>query len=225
VANRTFERAVEVAGRFKGAPVSFDEIDMELSHVDIVIASTASAGYVIHRDQVKQCLKKRRNRPLFFIDIAVPRDVEPQVNDLGNVYLYDIDDLRGVVALNLAQRQEEAVKAGRIVEEEVGKFESWLKTLAVVPTIVSLQGKAESIVRAEFAKSRSVMDQLAPAQHQAVETLVRSIVEKVLNDPIVFLKERAGRPTANTYLDLTKRLFQLNGVETEHEEKVGHGGD
>jgi len=223
VANRTFERAVEVAGHFKGVPVSFDEIDSELPNVDIVITSTASPGYVITRDQVKHSLRKRRNRPLFFIDIAVPRDVEPQVHDLSNVYLYDIDDLKGVVALNLAQRKEEAVKASRIVEEEVGKFEKWLKTLAVVPTIVSLQDKAESIIQAEFYKSRSALDQLAPAQHEAVETLVRSIVEKVLNDPIVFLKERAGRPTVNTYLDLTKRLFQLNGMETEARGEMEHG--
>jgi glutamyl-tRNA reductase len=223
VANRTFERAVEVAGHFNGVPVSFEEIDSELPNVDIVISSTASPGYVISRDQVKRCLRKRRNRPLFFIDIAVPRDVEPEVNDLNNVYLYDIDDLKGVVALNLAQRKEEAVKADRIVEEEVGKFERWLKTLAVVPTIVSLRDKAESIIQAEFAKSRSALDQLTPAQHEAVETLTRSIVEKVLNDPIVFLKGLAGRSTVNTYLDLTKRLFQLNGMETERPGEMEHG--
>jgi len=225
VANRTFQRAVDVAERFQGAPVAFNEIDAALTNVDIVITSTASAGYVITRDQVKHSLRKRRNRPLFFIDIAVPRDVEPQVHELGNVYLYDIDDLKGVVALNLAQRKEEAVKAGRIVEEEVGKFEKWLKTLAVVPTIVSLQHKAESIILAELMKSRSVLDQLAPVQREAIETLVRSIADKILNDPIVFLKERAGRATVNTYLDLTKRLFQLNGVEAEAPEKATHRGE
>jgi glutamyl-tRNA reductase len=223
VANRTFERAVEVAGHFNGKSVSFEEIDSELLNVDIVITSTASKEYVITRGQVKKCLRKRRNRPLFFIDIAVPRDVQPEVNDLTNVYLYDIDDLKGVVSLNMAQRKEEAVKAGRIVEEEVGKFEKWLKTLAVVPTIVSLRDKAESIMQAEFAKSRSVLDQLAPTQREAVETLTRSIVEKVLNDPIVFLKGRAGQSTLNTYLDLTKRLFRLNGMETEGAGEAEHG--
>jgi len=215
VANRTFERAVEVAGHFNGKAVSFEEIDSELLNVDIVITSTAAKEYVITQGQVKKCLRRRRNRPLFFIDIAVPRDVQPEVHALSNVYLYDIDDLKGVVALNMSQRKEEAVKAGRIVEEEVGKFEKWLKTLAVVPTIVSLRDKAESILQSEFAKSRSVLDRLTPTQHEAVETLTRSIVEKVLNDPIVFLKGRAGRPTLNTYLDLTKRLFRLNGLEDE----------
>lgn len=223
VANRTFERAVQVAGNFNGRAVSFEEIDCELLNADIVITSTASKDYVITQGQVKKCLKKRRNRPLFFIDIAVPRDVQPEVHDLTSVYLYDIDDLKGVVALNMAQRKEEAVKASRIVEEEVGKFEKWLKTLAVVPTIVSLRDKAESIIQAEFAKSRSVLDQLTPTQHEAVETLARSIVEKMLNDPIVFLKGRAGRSSLNTYLDLTKRLFRLNGMEAEGAGKGEHG--
>jgi len=223
VANRTFERAVEVAGHFNGKAVSFEEIDSELLNVDIVITSTAAKEYVITQGQVKKCLRKRRNRPLFFIDIAVPRDVQPGVHALSNVYLYDIDDLKGVVALNMSQRKEEAVKAGRIVEEEVGKFEKWIETLAVVPTIVSLRDKAESIIQAEFAKSRSVLDQLTPIQHEAVETLTRSIVEKVLNDPIVFLKGRAGRSTLNAYLDLTKRLFRLNGLEVEGAVKGEHG--
>jgi len=222
VANRTFERAVEVAERFDAKAISFDEIGSELLNVDIVITSTASPEYVITQDLVKKGLRKRRNRPLFFIDIAVPRDVEPGVNNLNNVYLYDIDDLKGVVQLNMAQRREEAVKAGRIVEEEVAKFDKWLKTLAVVPTIVSLRNKAESIILAEFAKSRSSLDQLTTDQHDAVETLTRSIVEKVLNDPIIFLKGRAERSTLNTYLDLTKKLFRLNEMEAEGPAKTEH---
>ena len=210
VANRTFERAVEVAERFNALPVSFDEIGSQLLDVDIVITSTASPEYVITRPQVKKSLRKRRNRPIFFIDIAVPRDVEPEVNDLNNVYLYDIDDLQGVIELNMAQRQEAAVKAGRIVEEEVVKYEKWLKTLAVVPTIISLRNKAASIIRTEFLKSNSVLGELTPAQYDAIETLTRSIAEKMLNDPIVFLKGKAGRSSLNTYLDLTKNLFNLD---------------
>ncbi|MBL7171565.1 MAG: glutamyl-tRNA reductase [Proteobacteria bacterium] len=215
VANRTFERAVEVAKRFNALPVSFDEIGSQLLDVDIVITSTASPEYVITHSQVKKSLRKRRNRPLFFIDIAVPRDVQPEVNDLNNVYLYNIDDLKGVIEFNMAQRKEEAVKAERIVEEEVTKFEKWLKTLAVVPTIISLRNKAESIIRAEFGKSGAVLGELTPAQSKAIETLTRSIVEKILNDPIVFLKGNAGRSTRDTYLDLTKRLFSLDDIEAE----------
>lgn len=213
VANRTFDRAVDLAKRFDARPVSLEEIGSQLSDVDIVIASTGSPDHLITRSLVKKSLRKRRNRPIFFVDIAVPRDVQPEVNDLNNVYLYDIDDLKGVIEMNMAQRREAAVKARRIVEEEVVKFEKWLKTLAVVPTIVSLRNKAESIIRAEFAKSSSALCLLTPDQFKAMETLTRSIVEKMLNDPIVFLKGKAGRPTLNTYLDVTKKLFNLDDNE------------
>ena len=210
VANRTFERAVKVAELFNAEAVSFEEIGYQLGEVDIVITSTASTGTIINRSQVKDVLRKRRNRPLFFIDIAVPRDVEAVVNDLHNVYVYDIDDLKGVIEVNMAQRQEEAMKAQRIVDEEVVKFEKWIKTLSVVPTIVALRNKAEAIVQSELKRSRSALGGLTEAQQMVVETLTRSAVEKVLNDPILFLKGRADRPTLNAYLDTTKRLFGLD---------------
>jgi glutamyl-tRNA reductase len=220
VANRTFHKAVEVAQAFKGVPVSFEEIGAQLLEADIVISSTAAPGYVITHDQVKGSMRKRRNRPLFFIDIAVPRDVEPEVNDLDNVYVYDIDDLKGIIQVNLSQREEEAVKAARIVEEEVIKFEQWLKTLEVVPTIVSLKEKAETIRQAELKKSLSSLGELSPSQVSSLETLTLSITEKILNDPILFLKQKADRPLGKTYLDTARRLFRLdreNGDEVEHE--------
>ena len=210
VANRTFDRAVQVAGLFNARPVSFEEISAQLLEVDIVVTSTASPEYVITYDRVKSSLRKRRNRPLFFIDIAVPRDVQPKVNDLANVYVYDIDDLKGVVELNKAQRQQEAVKAERIVQEEVIKFQKWLKTLSVVPTIVSLRDKVECIVMAELQKSNSSLEKLTLDQREAIEILTRSIAEKVISDPILFLKEKADRPTLNTYVDITRRLFSLD---------------
>jgi glutamyl-tRNA reductase len=219
VANRTFQKAVEVAQSFNGIPVYFEEIGAQLLEADIVISSTAAPGYVITHDQVKGSMKKRKNRPLFFIDIAVPRDVEPAVNDLENVYVYDIDDLKGIVQANLGQRQEEAVKAERIVEEEVLKFEQWLKTLEVVPTIVSLKEKAESIRQAELKKSLSSMGELTPLQLKSLEMLTLSITEKIMNDPILFLKQKADRPLGKTYLDTARRLFRLdqeNGDEVEH---------
>lgn len=219
VANRTFQKAVEVAQVFKGVPVSFEEIEAQLLEADIVISSTAAPGYVITHDQVKGSMKKRRNRPLFFIDIAVPRDVEPEVNDLENVYAYDIDDLKGIIQVNLGQRKEEAVKAERIVEEEVIKFEQWLKTLEVVPTIVSLKEKAETIRQAELKKSLSSLGELSPSQMKSLEALTLSITEKILNDPILFLKQKADRPLGKSYLDTARRLFRLdreNGDEVEH---------
>ncbi len=219
VANRTFQRAVEVARTFGGVSVSFDEIGAQLLEADIVISSTAAPGFVITHEQVKGSMKKRRNRPLFFIDIAVPRDVEPEVNDLENVYVYDIDDLKGIIQVNLSQREEEALKAERIVEEEVIKFEQWLKTLEVVPTIVSLKEKAETIRQAELKKSFSNLGELSPTQIKCLETLTLSITEKILNDPILFLKQKAHRPLGKNYLDTARRLFRLdreNGDEVEH---------
>lgn len=217
VANRTFDRAVRVAEIFDAHPVSFEEIESQLAEVDIVVTSTASPGYVITHEQVKNSLRKRRNRPLFFIDIAVPRDVQPEVNSLENVYVYDIDDLKGVIELNMGQRKQEAIKAERVVREEVVKFERWLKTLSVVPTIVSLQEKAESIIQTELKKSSSVLRGLTPGQEQAIKTLTRSIAGKVLNDPILYLKRRADRYSVNTYLDVTRKLFNLD----EEDENTG----
>lgn len=210
VANRTFERAVEVASRLHAKPVSFDEIPQQLEEADIVITSTASTDYVIRHEHVKACLKKRKNRLLFFIDIAVPRDVEPRVNDLNNVYLYDIDDLKGIVSHNVAQRGHEAVKAERIVSEETLRFEKWLKTLAVVPTIVTLREKVEDIIQCEIKKSNSALNDLSPLQMEAVKVLTRSIGEKFLNDPILFLKGKAGRLALHSYLDITRKLFNLD---------------
>ena len=159
---------------------------------------------------VKSCLRKRRNRPLFFIDIAVPRDVESEVNNLDNVYVYDIDDLKGIIHMNMAQRRQEAVKAERIVQEEVVKFHKWLKTLAVVPTIVSLREKAECIVQSELKKTASILAELTPQQKERVEVLTRSVAEKILSDPISFLKRKADRPSLNSYLDTAKKLFSLD---------------
>jgi glutamyl-tRNA reductase len=217
VANRTFERAVQVAEIFNGAPVSFEEIMNQLLEVDIVISSTASTECVILQEQVKGLMRKRRNRPLFFIDIAVPRDVEPRVNDLDNVYLYDIDDLKGVIDVNMAQRQQEAVKAERIVEEEVIKFEKWLKTLAVVPTIVSLKEKAETIRRTEIKKSLSGLGNLSASQLRSLENLTASITEKIIHDPVLVLKKKADRPTRDTYIDMMKKLFKLDPDNEETE--------
>ena len=132
------------------------------------------------------------------------------MNYLGNVYVYDIDDLKGVVEINMAQRKDEAVKAERIVQEEVIKFEKWLETLEVVPTIVSLREKAETIRQAELKKSLISLGHLTPSQMKALETLTLSLMEKIINDPILALKGRAARPTRDTYLDITRRLFDLD---------------
>jgi len=210
VANRSFERAVQVAGTFNGKAVFFEEIGSHLLDVDIVITSTASSEYVINIDLAKNSMKKRRRRPLFFIDIAVPRDVDPSVNDLGNAYVYDIDDLKGVIETNTEQRKQEAIKAERIVTEEVIRFEKWMKTLEVVPTIISLKEKAERIRKAEITKSNSGLNGLTPLQIRHIEKLTISLTDKILNDPILSLKRIAQRSSRDTYLGMTRKLFNLD---------------
>jgi len=210
VANRTFSRAVELADHFHGKAISFDEIDDQLLEVDIVITSTASPEPIISLNQVKKTMRGRKNKLLFFIDIAVPRDVESQVNGIENVFVYDIDDLKGIVELNLSKRKGEALKAERMVDEEVIKFSEWLKTLDVVPTIVALRDKCENIRQIELRKTLSSLGDLTPGQRKAVENLTLSITKKILNDPIVFLKRKGERCSRNLYLDVARRLFDLD---------------
>jgi len=210
VANRSFDKAIQVADLFNGKAVFFEEIESYILEVDIVITSTASMDFVVTHDLVKNSLRKRRNRPLFFIDIAVPRDVDPSVNDLENVYLYDIDDLKEVVKENTEQRKEEALKAERIVQEEVIRFERWLKTLDVVPTIISLKDKIDSLRKAEMEKSISALGDLTPSQLKAIEALTASLADKIINDPILVLKSKADRRSKDVYLDVTRKLFSLD---------------
>lgn len=211
VANRTLENALTVADRFKGRAVSLDELDRELIRADIVICSTGATQPVVTTKMVKASLRPRKHRPLFLIDIAVPRDVETKVGKLGGVFLYDVDDLEEVVARNLDERQKEAVKAERIVEEEAIKFEDWLESLAVVPTIKSIQAKLEGIRLRETAKSASALN-LDPDQAEALERMTRAMMKKVLHDPAILLKRSFKNPDNRTrYLDAAQRLFGLDG--------------
>jgi len=219
VANRTFAKAVELADQFRGAAISFDEIPQQLQEVDIVISSTGSSEPIILEHQVRETMRPRKNRPLFFIDIAVPRDVEPHVNRIENVFLYDIDDLKGVVDSNIDKRRKEAVKAERIVEEGVIKFIQWLKTLEVVPTIVALQDKCETIRRIELKKTLSSLDGLSDSQKKDVESLTLSITKKILNNPILFLKRKQDRDSQNLYLDVTRKLFNLDSDNDDSDSK------
>jgi glutamyl-tRNA reductase len=219
VANRTFAKAVELADQFRGAAISFDEIVQQLQEVDIVISSTASSEPVIFERQVKDTMRPRKNRPLFFIDIAVPRDVEPHVNRIENVFLYDIDDLKGIVDSNIDKRKKEAVKAERMVDEEMIKFTQWLKTLEVVPTIVALQDKCEKIRQIELKKTLSSLDALSESQKKDVQNLTLSITKKILTNPILFLKRKQDRDSQNLYLDVTRRLFDLDSNNDDSDSK------
>lgn len=213
VANRTFERAVHLARLYNGSAISLEEIPAEMTRCDIIITSTASTEYVIGYETIRSLLRKRRNRPLFIIDIAVPRDAEPKINELANVFLYDIDDLKAIIEANINQRRQEAIKAERIIEEEVIKFARWLKELSIVPTIVSLKEKIEKIRQTEINKSLPNLGPMSDDQLKALEILTTSLADKIVHDPILFLKERSDRPSRDTYLDITRRLFNLDTLD------------
>ncbi|MFH1138052.1 MAG: glutamyl-tRNA reductase [Pseudomonadota bacterium] len=215
-ANRTLERAVLLSRRWNGRAASLDEIPALLAEVDIVISSTGAPDLVVRAKTVRSVLRARKHRPLFFVDIAVPRDIDPEVNRLDNVYLFDIDDLKGVVEENRASRSEEAVRAERIVDEETLSFLSWMETLDTVPTIVALKQKAESIAWSELKKTLGKIGPLSAEQAGALETMALSMAHKMIHDPILFLKAAGRHGKKDFYLDLARRFF---GLDREAEAK------
>ncbi|RUM88922.1 MAG: glutamyl-tRNA reductase [Thermodesulfatator sp.] len=210
VANRTLSRAVELAERYRGEALSLEELAEALLSADIVISSTGAPGFVITRELVRPLLRARKHRPLFLVDIAVPRDVEPALNELENVYVFDIDDLQQVVEENLSRRKKEALRAERLIEEEVLKFERWLQELAVYPTIKALKEKAEEIRRRELARTLPRLRNLSPEEREALEVMTEALVQKLLHAPILYLKtgyHRLGREAIGT----VRRVFDLDG--------------
>ncbi len=210
VANRTYARAVKMAEDFHGTPIEFDALPEKLHEVDIVITSTGAPGYVLTRPTVEGAIRRRKNRLLFFIDIAVPRDIDPAVGEIDNVYLYNIDDLQEIVDSNLKSRKKEAAKAEAIIDEEVAKYLEWYSALEVVPTIVSLREKMEGIIKGEIAKSSSWMENLTVDEKQNIEIMANSIINKVLHYPIVGLKEESKDNSALPYIAAIRRLFGLD---------------
>jgi glutamyl-tRNA reductase len=210
VANRTLKRAMELAQRWGGQAASLDELPRLLAEVDIVISSTGAQNIVINTSMVKSVLKPRKHRPLFFVDIAVPRDVENTVHRLSNVYLYDIDDLQTVVEENRAARSEEAIRAERIVEEEIVGFLNWMETLDTFPTIVALTEKAERIRMAEFEKTLTKIGPLPEEHVQALHVMTRALTHKLVHDPILFIKTAGRHGKKEFNLHLARRILGLD---------------
>jgi glutamyl-tRNA reductase len=209
VTNRTYERAVQLAAAFRGTAIAFDQLFEHLPKADIVISSTGAAGYVVNKEYVARILSARRNRPVFFVDIAVPRDIDPLVNELDNAFVYDIDDLGQVVEANKKQREREAVWAEEIVQEEVQKTMRRLASRDLVPTIVALEDRLNAIREGEMERYNTRLGHLTPEQRQAVDALTRGIMNKILHGPITELKSEAGQPEQAALLRLVRKIFGL----------------
>lgn len=210
VANRTFERGVELANQFNGQAVRFEEIGDVLKRADIIISSTGSPDFIIKRAQLKGLIRSRRNRPIFFIDIAVPRDIDPEINHLSNSYVYDIDDLKGVIEENIEDRSREAVKGERIVDEAVIRFRQWYESLDVIPTIVELRNKMQGIAKNEIKKTMRSLHHLSDDDGRAMHTMTEALINKILHDPTLFLKNAGAHADKSVCLDITRKLFNLD---------------
>ncbi|HUL21997.1 MAG TPA: glutamyl-tRNA reductase [Thermodesulfobacteriota bacterium] len=215
VTNRTYERAVSLAQEFKGEAIPFEDMTLGLKKADIVISATNSPHHLIGHDQIAKAMKDRRQKPIFFIDIADPRDIEPSVGDLENVYLYNIDDLQKVANENIKDREKEALKAEGLVQDEVAKFVSWYRSLDVTPTIVALRKKFEEIRKKELEKTLSLHPHLSDKEKKSLEALTSAIINKILHTPITLLKQTNEEATADLYLDALQALFGLSEKSLE----------
>jgi glutamyl-tRNA reductase len=213
IANRTYERGCELAREFNGKPVRFEDFTKELVYTDIIICSTGAPSYVLFKEQMQKVMKERRHKPVFIIDISVPRNIDPEINKIDNVYLYDVDDLQEVVDTNILERKKEAEKAERIIDEEVEKFTKWMSSLDSVPTIVALRQKAEEIKNDELEKFKNRFSQVDKDMMKAVEYMATAIINKLIHPPTVALKE--DREDKDELIATIKKLYGINGDENE----------
>jgi glutamyl-tRNA reductase len=211
VANRSFERACDLSKEFNGRPVKLDDFLREMVRSDIVICSTGAPNYILMKDQMQKVMKERKQRPVFLIDISVPRNIDPKINDLDNVYLYNIDDLQGIVDTNMFERKKEAEKAEKIIEEEIEPFLKWLSSLDSVPTIVALREKAEEIKKEEFEKLMNRFPEMEDKQKKAIECMAAAIINKLIHPPTKALKE--DPEDRDLMIAIIKKLYGINGEE------------
>ena len=213
VANRSVDRAAELARRFGGEALPLARVREELVDADVVLSSTSAPGFVLGREDVAAALRARKGRPLFLIDLAVPRDLDPRIHELDSCYLYDIDDLEAVVADSLAGRRQEAERAEAIVAQEAERFRTWHASLEVVPAIASLRARAEEIRAGELAKLEARLSRLSEDERRAVDSLTAQIVNKLLHLPTVRMKQAAVTADGVVYADAVRHLFGLGEEE------------
>jgi len=210
VANRTYERACDLAKEFNGRPVKFDEFIHEMVHADIVICSTGAPDYILRKNQMQKLIKERKQRQVFIIDISVPRNIDPEINGLDNVYLYNIDDLQGVVDANVFERQKEAEKAGKIVEEEIETFLKWQSSLDSIPTIKALRERAEEMRKEELDKLLNKVSDLGEKDREAIEYMAAALMNKLIHPPTAALKESSEDKES-----LVALIRKLYGIDEE----------
>jgi glutamyl-tRNA reductase len=225
VTNRTFERAAGLAQEFQGEAIRFEEMALGLKRADIVISATHSTQTIISHDQIAKVMRERKQKPIFFIDIADLRDIEPKVGNIENIYLYNIDDLQKVANDNIQDREKEARKAEAIVQDEVGKFVQWYQSLEVTPTIVALRKKFEEIRDKELAKTLSIHPNFSEKERQSIEALTSAIINKILHDPITLIKHKNEEAMADLYLDTLRTLFGLPLEPSEPSNKENQKDD
>lgn len=218
VSNRTFVRAESLADEFGGEAVPFEKLFEHLHRADIVLSSTGAPHVIITPRDVLAVVKRRRFKPMFFIDIAVPRDIDPKVNDVESAYLFTVDDLQEIVQSNLAQRNLEAEKAEEIIDQEIGQFFKWLSSLESTPTIVALRSKFEEIRQAELARSVANWKDLPPEAEKRLDVLTSAIINKLLHTPTTVLKQAGQGGRTDLYVDALRQLFELQPAPRDEDE-------
>lgn len=215
ISNRNYTRAVELAQRFRGEAVRLDDCFSKMDQVDIVISSTGSPQFIIHKENMVPVMRHRKYRPIFLIDIAVPRDIDPHVNTIDNVYLYNIDNLQQVVTNNLTQRQQELARCDTIIEKELTQFMQWYNSLAVNPIIKNLNTKLDSIRERELQKTLNQLGDLTPEQKEKIAYLTQRITNQFLNSPLEQLKKYAATGDGFSYAQAINDLFELEKKEED----------
>jgi glutamyl-tRNA reductase len=210
IANRRYDRAIGLAQRFGGRAVRFDELPTQLEAADIVVSATNSPHHIVERDDLSQVMRERGGRPLLMIDIAVPRDVDPACREIPGVSLHDVDDVQQIVATNTGEREAEARRAEQILAAELERFEEWLSSLEVVPTIASLRERADEIVRRVLAENATRWESLSEADRERLEAMAAAIASRLLHEPTLRIKRAAGEDDAYLYVNALRELFGLD---------------
>jgi glutamyl-tRNA reductase len=217
VANRHYDRAIGLAERFDGTAVRFEELPEQLEAADIVVSATNSPHHIVERDELEHVMTGRGGRPLLVVDIAVPRDIEPECREIAGVSLHDIDDVQQIVERNAGGREAEARRAEPILAAELDRFERWLGSLEVVPTIASLRERADEVVRRVLAENEGRWESLGEADRERLAAMSKAIVSRLLHEPTLRMRRSAGSDSAYVYVSALRELFGLDAAETEPE--------